>query len=172
MTVLKNIFSPKEFTGWHMFGVLVLFFGTIITVNMFLAFSAGSTWTGLVVKNTYVESQKFNERQEVYARQEALGWKHQVSLEGSKFNILLTDSFGAPVKDAIVTANIGRPVQEAEDRTIQMTEASGGYFADVALDRGLWRARIYVIGPLGEEWQRTVRFVVKADGGLVVEEKP
>ena len=60
---VKSFVAPTEFTGWHMFTIICMFFGTIITVNMILAFNAGSTWTGLVVKNTYVASQIFNEEQ-------------------------------------------------------------------------------------------------------------
>ena len=52
--------AGKPFTGWHMVVALGLFFGTIITVNLAMAYYANSTWSGLVVKNTYVASQEFN----------------------------------------------------------------------------------------------------------------
>ena len=53
MKLLKNFFAPEEFTGWHMVGVMCLFFGTIISVNLYLAYQANHSWTGLVVKNSY-----------------------------------------------------------------------------------------------------------------------
>ena len=35
--------KPFEFTGWHMLAILILFFGTIISVNLWMAISAMST---------------------------------------------------------------------------------------------------------------------------------
>ncbi len=171
MRLAKAIFSPDKFTGWHMFGVLVLFFGTIITVNMVLAFNAGSTWTGLVVKNTYVESQKFNERTELFKQQAALGWQYDVAYENGKFSISLRDSFANPINDAVVVVDIGRPVQEGEDQVLQMAELDNRYFVDTDLAPGLWRVRMKVIGPLGEQWQRSMRFSIYTDGRLVPEGK-
>ena len=52
--------KPFTFTGWHMLAIMLAFFGTIITVNFTMAYLATSTWSGLVVKNTYVASQQFN----------------------------------------------------------------------------------------------------------------
>ena len=52
------------FTGWHMLGVIGLFFGTIISVNFYMAYQAVHSWSGLVVENTYVASQQFNAKVE------------------------------------------------------------------------------------------------------------
>lgn len=171
MRLAKAIFAPKEFTGRHMFGVLVLFFGTIISVNLFLAYNAGSTWTGLVVKNTYVESQKFNDRTETFKKQAAMGWQYNLTYVDGQLSVSLLDSFSAPINNAIVVADIGRPVQENEDQTLQMVESNGQYLVDADLAPGLWRARIKVIGPMGEQWQRTVRFSLFSDGRLVPESR-
>ena len=38
MTMIDKILGTKQFTGYHMLGVLFLFFGTIISVNLTLAF--------------------------------------------------------------------------------------------------------------------------------------
>lgn len=171
MRLAKAIFAPKEFTGHHMFGVLFLFFGTIITVNLFLAYSAGTTWTGLVVKNTYVESQKFNDRTDAFKKQAAMGWQYDVTYTDGQLSISLLDSFSAPLKNAIVVADIGRPVQEGEDQTLQLAEINGQYSVNTDLAPGLWRARFKVIGPLGEQWQRTQRFSIFSDGRLVLESR-
>jgi nitrogen fixation protein FixH len=44
---------------------MVAFFGVIITVNMIMARFAVTTWSGLVVPNTYVASQQFNTQAEL-----------------------------------------------------------------------------------------------------------
>ena len=60
--MFAQIVRPDRFTGWHMVGVLGLFFGVTILVNLALAFFANGSWTGLIVKNSYVASQHYNER--------------------------------------------------------------------------------------------------------------
>lgn len=54
--------KPKEFTGRHMLAIMLAFFGVIIAVNGVMATFATRSWSGLVVENTYVASQQFNER--------------------------------------------------------------------------------------------------------------
>ncbi len=61
----------KPITGWHIFGLFVLGFGTIIAVNLTLAFNAVRTFPGLEVKNSYVASQSFEADR---AAQNALNW--------------------------------------------------------------------------------------------------
>src|SRR3546814_8186701 len=55
--------TPRKefvFTGWHMLGAMLLFFGIVISVNLYMAWQATRSWSGLVVENTYIASQEFN----------------------------------------------------------------------------------------------------------------
>lgn len=167
MSVLKNIFNPDEFTGYHMLGVIVLFFGTIISVNMFLAFSASSTWTGLIVKNTYVESQNFNETLDRLEKQKALGWQATVTTQEGEIVVALANKDGLALENAIVTANLGRPVHEGEDSLLSFKQGSHGYTAPAVLNAGLWRLQIKAIGARGEIWVHTIRFQISNDGKVV-----
>ena len=45
----------RTFTGWHMAVITISFFAVIIAVNLTLAVFASTSWTGLVVANSYVE---------------------------------------------------------------------------------------------------------------------
>jgi nitrogen fixation protein FixH len=162
MTMIEKILGLKQFTGWHMLGVLVLFFGTIISVNLTLAYYANSSWTGLVVKNSYVESQRFNEVTAEKKRQQALGWSTDMHYGDGTFVVDLTDKNGAAIRDAIVLAKIGHPVQDREDRTVTLIDRGGAsYAADVALRPGLWDVDLSVTGPRGEIWTHSIRFLVK-----------
>lgn len=162
MNQVKRVLYPSEFTGWHMAGVMCLFFGTIISVNMFLAFSAGSSWTGLVVKNTYVESQNFNERTAEYTRQGALGWHAEPTYSDGVFSIELQDSVGNAIRGATVTANLGRPVHEGDDHELVLVAAKPGYYAAATqLGAGVWNAELTVDGANGNKWNRIVRFTLK-----------
>ncbi len=68
--------TSGAFTGWHMLGIMVAFFGVIIAVNITMAYKAVSSWSGLVVKNTYVASQEFNDKAETGKEQAALNGSH------------------------------------------------------------------------------------------------
>lgn len=165
MKLVRTVFMPNEFTGYHMLGVMFLFFGTIITVNMILAFSAASTWTGLMVKNSYVESQNFNRRLEELEVQAKLGWTATIDAETQGLQIQLRDSKQSAVKGAIVTGSLGRPVHEGLDQTISFVETENGYQADIELEPGLWRVQLYAVSQEGETWTHTIRFHIKSDAG-------
>jgi nitrogen fixation protein FixH len=154
--------NSRRFTGWHMIAVMVLFFGTIITVNMIMAWQATSSWTGLVVKNSYVASQHFNENTQKRQAEIAMGWQSDITYEDGTFAIALKDSDGAVIDNAIVTAKLGRPAFEAEDRIVQMNESgSGRYEAQAALSGGVWMANFTVTGADGTVWTKPYRFFVK-----------
>ncbi|TCD14936.1 FixH family protein [Oricola cellulosilytica] len=162
MRTIEKIFAVREFTGWHMIGVMVLFFGTIISVNLVLAFYANSSWTGLVVKNSYVESQRFNTVTAEKRAQQALGWKAVAGYGDNTLSIDLTDAAAAPIRNAIVTARVGHPAHENNDLTVTLLDEGGAnYAAPVELTPGLWAAHLTVTGPDGTVWTREIRFTVE-----------
>ncbi len=162
MNLIQRIFWPQKFTGWHMAGALLGFFGTIITVNMIMAYFATSTWTGLVVKNSYVASQNFNTETAALKAQQAMGWDAASEYRDGTFGITLTGRDQAPLGGAIVTAKVGRPAYESDDRTVQLLEtAPGQYEAPTDLGPGIWTAALTVTGQAGELWTRILRFEVK-----------
>lgn len=81
MTVNNRQTSGFTFTGWHMLGVMLLFFGTVITVNMVMAWNAVNSWSGLVVPNTYVASQQFNAKAEAAKARAATGIKGKLIVD-------------------------------------------------------------------------------------------
>ncbi|GAB4348020.1 MAG: FixH family protein [Oricola sp.] len=162
MTTIERILGLKEFTGWHMLGVLVLFFGTIIGVNLTLAWFANSTWTGLVVPNSYVASQHFDEVTAEKRRQAELGWSAALSHDDGVLAVDLKDKDGNYIRNAIVSAKIGHPVQDRDDQTVTLLEKGGGaYAAEVELRPGLWDVDLTVTGPKGELWTHSIRFLVR-----------
>lgn len=160
MTTLKNIFAPKEFSGWHMFGVIFLFFGTIISVNLILAFNAAGTWTGLVVKNTYVESQKFNGRVEALNANKPIGWQVDLSYADGQLKTVATDAQNDFIDNAVVSGFLGNPVHEHNDQTIIFSVAGEAYVSDVVLSDGLWEIQLQIIDQKGQTLVETIRFVI------------
>ena len=68
----------REFTGRHFTAILLGWFGVVVTVNLFMASLATQGFGGVVVKNSYVASQKFNGWLDAAREQEALGWSAAV----------------------------------------------------------------------------------------------
>lgn len=161
--MIGRLFGTSHFTGRHMAAVLALFFGTIIAVNFTMAFLATSTWSGLVVGNSYVESQRFNAVTATRQRQADRGWSIDTRYADGRFVVALTDREGRPVHGSQVTAAIGRPASAQQDRTLSLQPLrEGGYGGDTDLPSGLWEADVIVEAPGAESWEKRIRFHVGA----------
>lgn len=131
--------STGEFTGRHMLIVTLTFFGVIIAVNMTMATLARSSWTGLVVQNSYVASQQFNRKAEAGRAQAALHWQGTLTVAGGTIRYALVDAAGKPLLPASVKVAFRHPAYDAEDRTIELTPEPGGVFsARQAVRDGTW----------------------------------
>ena len=145
--------SQWEFTGWHMLFIMLAFFGVIITVNVTMAVLAGRSWTGLVVKNSYVASQHFNEDLAEARRQAARGWTSKLLYGEQHFAFTLKGRNGQPVVLGDLKVSVGRPASEAQDQTVALWHVGEGrYRGDVALEPGIWMVRI--TGGTGENAYR------------------
>jgi len=130
--------KQREFTGKHMILVVGLFFGTIITVNLIMAYFATSSWTGLVVKNSYVASQHYNEKLEAQKAQAALGWSTSLSYQDGKLIYKLKDAAGRPVVAEFAETELTRPSHERDDQVISLFPQDGAFVAEHALASGAW----------------------------------
>ena len=124
-----------EITGRKVLFFTVGAFGIIITVNMFMAFKAVSTFPGLEVQNSYVASQEFDIRREA---QIALGWTVAHSYEDGQVKLAITDKTGAPVQLGSIDVLIGRVTEEQDDIRPEFLLEGGVYQADAVLTRGNW----------------------------------
>lgn len=149
------------FTGWHMAGVMVLFFGTIITVNMIMAWNASSSWSGLVVKNTYVASQQFNAKVAEARALAASGIKGELTIADGRVVYSVSDAEGAPVSADVATAVFKRPVDERKDFTLALVADGRGVFAaEHEVPYGQWVVDISTTRDGEKVFHQTVRTVV------------
>ena len=124
----------RRFTGWHMAGIMILFFGVIVTVNMTMAVFATRTFGGKVVENSYVASQQFNEWLAAARAQEKLGWKHELSLDPSR-RVVVTVS----TTDATAEAQARHPLGREEEVKLSLEPHREGRFRSAqALPSGRW----------------------------------
>ena len=152
-------------TGRHVFLILLSFFGLIIAVNLTMATLASGTWPGLVVANSYVESQRFNERVAAAREQQALGYALSFEQADDRLTLSLRDAAGRGVEILGGTVRIGRPVTRTEDRLIDIPAAANGTVSmpDV-LASGLWVADVALKLSGGRTWRYETRFSVGKGG--------
>jgi nitrogen fixation protein FixH len=133
----------RTFTGWHMAAITISFFAVVIAVNLTLAVFASTSWTGLVVANSYVASQSFNRDAEIARQQQALGWQLNLVVDRSLAKITILDRSGLPMTGLNLRAVLQRPTDEAGDQVLELREAGAGiYSANAAIGSGVWVADI------------------------------
>jgi nitrogen fixation protein FixH len=121
-----------------MLAVVFLFFGVIIAVNVVLAVAASGTFPGLVVRNSYVASQGYNQLLTSARVQTEAGWRLELEAADGLLNVRLANRDGRVEHYLVVTALAGRPSSSREDRTIEFSDGADGYRAAEALSPGLW----------------------------------
>jgi len=153
----------KEFTGRHMLAIVVGFFAVVIAVNLFMAFKAVSTFSGLEVKNGYIASQQFNRNK---AAQLALGWTTIAGLEGAQYLRLdFTDpdgNFVAAEDIASIEATIGRPTERDEDQELRFERGAMGYYLApiTPLNSGKWYLRLKAYAADGTLFQQRLQLYI------------
>jgi nitrogen fixation protein FixH len=129
----------RPFTGRHMLAVMVLFFGTVVAVNLTMAYFASRTFGGTTVDNSYVASQKYNDWLAAARAQDALGLKADVSAGAARKVVAVLTKSGAPFSGAAVTAVAEHPLGRAPDTPLRFAEIEPGvYQALQPLPAGRW----------------------------------
>lgn len=135
--------SSGEFTGRHMLMLTFGFFGVIIAVNVGMAVVASTSWTGLVVKNSYVASQEFEEKRLAHAEQVAAGWKATFTYSAGVASLTIVDAAGGRIDLGEVGLQINRPVGGHDDQQVTLEPMpDGGYAAPVELAPGVWEVLV------------------------------
>jgi nitrogen fixation protein FixH len=156
--------NPRAFTGRHMLAAMVAFFGVIVAVNLTMAAFAMKSWTGLVVKNSYVASQEFNDRAAAGRARAALGWQGKLAYSNGELRYGLVLGSGSAVPLTDVQATLGRPAYEADDTTISLAPTGdGGFGSRIELGDGQWIVRVSAEAGLAEPWL-DIRRIHVSDG--------
>lgn len=146
-----------EITGRHVFAGFALAFGTIITVNLTLAYNAVQTFPGLEVKNSYVASQHFDADR---AAQEALNWDVSATVRGDRLHLsILRD--GDAVTPVIESATFGRATSVAADQTPAFERIAGEMVAPIVAGPGNWNLRLKARAANGVLFQQRIIVAVE-----------
>ncbi len=142
-------------TGRKVVGIFISIFAVVFSVNIFMAYSAVSTFPGLEVANSYVAGRGFDERM---AAQRALGWEVAVEVAPEAVHIHFTDAAGNPVEVAQMQATLGRATHTRDDIEPEFTYYRGTFTAPVSLDTGNWNLRLHARAPDGTAFQQRISF--------------
>jgi len=135
--------SNARFTGWHMWAILIAFFGVVIGVNILLAVVSARSWTGMVVEDSYVAGQSFETQRKAHDEQVKAGWSPDFIYAPGAARLVILDGAGHPVDLGDVKVLINRPVGGHEDQTLQlMRKPDGSYEAPLTLADGAWDATV------------------------------
>ena len=134
-------FAPAAtpFTGRKMLFAILAFFGVVIAANMTMLVFAVNSFGGLVVENSYVASQSFNE--DVAAAQAQPMYRWSIAVAGrDALTASIAHENGNPVQRLSLTAIAARPSHERETLSIPLSEAAPGeYRGETGLAPGQWR---------------------------------
>ncbi|ATW04323.1 FixH family protein [Sphingorhabdus sp. YGSMI21] len=147
----------KKFTGYHAAAIIIAFFAVVVGVNLFMARFALSTFSGTVVDNSYVASQKYNDWLEQARNQKEHGWTVSPALrEADKASITITTADGMPLLGAAMEAIAEHPVGRADPFEISFTQTATGEYRSVQpLPEGRWKLKIII--SLDDQNMRVVR---------------
>jgi nitrogen fixation protein FixH len=143
--------AQRTFNGWHMAAILAGFFGVIIAVNLVNARFARGTFGGVVVENSYVASQDFNQWLDEAKAQQALGWDEVTTWRpDGRLAVAVT---GVP-EEAVLKGLARHPLGRLPDRGLIFDRiGSGRYLSRQALPDGRWDLRLTLAAD-GQVWRR------------------
>ncbi len=141
--------AKGAFTGKHMLGVMIAGFGIVAAVNFYMASLAVGGFHGIVVENSYVASQKFNDWISEAKADQALGWETRAARDDAGHVVLSTA--GVP-SGATITAELRRPLGTQEFASLAfVSQADDSYVSTEPVGDGRWTMRLS-INANGQDW--------------------
>ena len=139
----------KQFTGRQMAAILVIGLGIVAAVNFTMASLATGGFHGIVVENSYVASQQFNDWLDEAEAARELGWTAKAARQDDG-HVLITSE--AVPQSAVITAELRRPLGEREYASLAFIDLGDGlYRSDTPVDNGRWTMRLFIEAD-GIEW--------------------
>ena len=155
--------GQTRINGYHVAAMFIAFFAVVITANFTMAWFASGSWTGLVVKNSYVASQNYNKKIEAAKKQKAMGWHLRFNYSDKLLAFSFLDTNNQPIIFDNVSVIIGRPVSQEGDVKLNLAhESQGHYQARIELSEGVWGFQLTAEG--NNPYRSEGRFLVRENG--------
>ena len=134
--------------------------GVVVAVNAALIYFSVSTFTGVTVPRSYERGRGYDTVLAEAARQDALGWRAEVTLAGGALNVAATDRDGRAIIGRIEGVLL-RPLDGTE-LPLAFAPRGLGRWTAAALppQRGQWEARLTLFGPNETPFDIRARVIV------------
>jgi len=133
----------RPFTGWHMLATMVGFFGIVIAVNVLMARDAIHTFSGEVVENSYVASQRFNHWLADARSQQAEGWSATIGADPDRHLTVTVLQNGHAVPVSSVSVEADQPLDTILPTQPPMRALGAGRFQSAKpIGTGRWQVRV------------------------------
>jgi len=149
------------FTGRHMLLIMIAFFAVVIAVNVTMATVAGTSWTGFVVRNSYVASQEFNGRVAAARAQAELGWTATLLVEHGEARLALVDREGRAVPLRAASLALRSPASDRKDATVTLEWNRDAFRGRTDIADGQWVVEIQGGMADGGTWRETRRIMLR-----------
>ncbi|GAB5486613.1 MAG: FixH family protein [Parasphingorhabdus sp.] len=138
--------TKKKITGFHVTLMFVAFFGVIMAVNFLMAGLALGSFSGTVVDNSYVASQKYNQWLEESRQEAAYGWTvSQLKRANDKLQLSVINADGTALSSSKVAAIAYHPVGQTKAINLTFSEKTDGHhISNESLPDGRWKLKISI----------------------------
>ncbi|MCF6220799.1 MAG: FixH family protein [Robiginitomaculum sp.] len=145
----------KKWTGKHVLGAVVVFFGVIFAANIAMVTVGIRSFPGEDTKQSYRQGLAYNETIAARNTQNATGWNADITLSNKNTIVLkLTDKGGIIIRGLRVTGSLKHLAETDKDSPLKFAQAADGtYIANI--DKAL----------LGKQWVLTTS-AKQADGTI------
>ena len=138
--------TPSGFrlTGRMVLLILVSFFGVVITVNLYMAYVAVNTFSGLQTQRPYETGLKFNHTMKNAQRQIEQHWSvsshYERQADGQvKLNLSMRDGQGRPIENVVAKVSLVSPVNALNDADFDLVaQAPGEMVGTTRAEAGQW----------------------------------
>ncbi|WP_310475667.1 FixH family protein [Sandarakinorhabdus sp.] len=136
--------TKPAFTGRMFLAIMVAFFAVVVGVNITMARLASSSFSGTVVDNSYVASQKYNGWLAQARAQQQLGWATPVSLNGARRVVIAVPSQN-PGAAFAATGTAHHPLGRAADVPLAFAaDNQGRLVSTTPLPAGRWHVQLEI----------------------------
>lgn len=141
-TIAKAPAEKGRVTGWHVLIGVVLFFATVIAVDIVFIVQAYRSFSGEVASNPYESGLAFNRTLAQRQKEAALGWSASVETPADKAVLVkVVDRDGKPLNGLSLTGMLERPATEVGRQTLNFRSLGGGRYEAAARLDGAWDLR-------------------------------
>jgi nitrogen fixation protein FixH len=129
---------PAHITGKRVLIVLAASFAIVFAVNGFFIYKALSTAPGEESGASYEAGLHYNSILAEARVQNALGWRHRISLDSRALRLSVQDAAGNPVTRLALVAEIERPAGSDRARLALEETSDGIYQVPLGVSAGTW----------------------------------